>query len=202
MKKDWWVPLLGIAFVAVTLISFAVAGEPVGADKGAAKVVEHYVDDKDAIQGGAALAGLAAALLVYFAGYVSKVLRAAAPDSILPNLALAGAAIMAAGIAIDAMISFSLAEAADDLAPAGAQALQALWDNDFMPMAVGLQVFLLSTGLAILKTAALPKWLGWIAILLAILAITPVGFAAFVAGAVWFLITSVLLTMKARAATA
>lgn len=201
MRKDWWVPLLGILFVAVTVISFAVAGEPVGADKGARKVVDHYVDNKDAIQAGAALAGLAAALLVYFVGYVSKVLRRAAEaDSILPNLALIGAAIMATGIAIDAMISFALAEAADDLEPAAAQALQALWDNDFMPMAVGLQVFLLSTGIAVVKTGALPKWLGWIAILLAILAVTPVGFAAFVGGAVWIMIVSVVLTMKARTA--
>jgi len=201
MRKDWWVPLLGIVFVALAIISFAVAGEPVAADKGAAKVVDHYVDNKDAIQAGAALQGLAAALLLYFVGYLSTVLRAAAGDrSMLPTLALIGAAIMSTGIAIDATISFALAEAADDLEPAGAQALQALWDNDFMPMAVGLQVFLLSAGLAVLKYGGLPKWLAWIAVLLGVVAVTPVGFAAFVGGAVWILITSVLLTMKARAA--
>ena len=201
MRKDWWVPLLGILFVALAVISFAIAGEPVAADKGAQKVVDHYVDNKDSIIGGAAMQGLAAAVFLYFVGYLSKVLRrAAGADSILPTLALVGATIMATGIAIDATISFSLAEAADDLAPAGAQALQALWDNDFMPMAVGLQVFLLSTGIAVVKTGALPKWLGWIAILLAILAVTPVGFAAFVGGAVWIMIVSVVLTMKARTA--
>lgn len=201
MRKDWWVPLVGIVFVGVALGSFAVGGEPVGADKGAAKVVAHYVDKKDSIEAGAAMTGLAAALFLYFVAYLSGVLRAAAGDrSVLPTLALVGAAIMATGLAIDAMISFSLAEAADDLSPAGAQALQALWDNDFMPMAVGLQVFLLSTGLAVLKYGALPKWLGWIAIVLAIVAITPVGFVAFCGAAVWLLILSVVLTLKARAA--
>lgn len=200
MRKDWWVPLLGILFVAVAIIGFAVGGEPPGADDGAAKVVDHYVDNMDAVKGGAAIQAVAAALFLYFVAYLSSVLRASAERSVLPTLALVGAGIMATGIAIDATISFALAEAADDLAPAGAQALQALWDNDFIPMAVGLQVFLLSTGLAILKYGALPTWLGWIAIVLAIVAVTPVGFFAFIGGAVWLLITSALLTMKARAA--
>ncbi|MGH2917162.1 MAG: hypothetical protein ACRDLS_00980 [Solirubrobacteraceae bacterium] len=193
-------PLLGILFVAVAVIGFAVGGEPPGADEGAAKVVDHYVDNKDAIQAGAAIQAAAAALFLYFVAYLSSVLRASAERSVLPTLALIGAAIMATGIAIDATISFALSEAADDLAPAGAQALQALWDNDFFPMAVGLQVFILSTGLAVLKYGALPKWLGWIAIVLAVIAVTPIGFAAFIGGGVWLLITSVLLTMQARAA--
>jgi hypothetical protein len=40
-------------------------------------------------------------------------------------------------------------------------------------------------------------WLGWIAIVLAVIALTPIGFAAFVCGGVWVAVTSVLLTMRA-----
>ncbi len=203
MRKEWWVPLLGVAFVVLSIISFAVGGEPPGADDGATEVVEHYVDNKDAVTVGAALAGIAAALLVYFAAYLRKVLHAAeGAGGILSMAALVGAAIMATGIAIDATISFALAETADDLEPAGAQALQALWDDDFMPMAVGLQVFLLSAGLSIVRHGALPAWLGWIAIVLAIVAVTPIGFVAFMAGALWLIVTSILLTLEARATPA
>ncbi len=203
MDRDWWVPLLGLAFVVVTLVSFAVGGEPPEVKDGAAKVVEHYVDNKDAIMVGGALAGIAASLLLFFAAYLRKVLRAAEGEGgVLSILAVVGAGVFATGIAIDATISFALAESADDLAPAGAQALQALWENDFMPMAVGLQVLLLSTGLSIVRHGALPKWLGWIAILLAIVAVTPAGFAAFIGSALWFAILSVMLTMRARSATA
>ena len=75
---------------------------------------------------------------------------------------------MATGIAIDSTIAFALAEAADDIEPAAAQALQALWDNDFLPIALGSTVMLLATGLSIVRHGALPKWLGWIAIVLGV----------------------------------
>jgi hypothetical protein len=76
--------------------------------------------------------------------------------------------------------------------------LQALWDNDFLPIATGLAVFLLASGLSIARHGAVPRWLGWVAIPLAILALTPIGFVAFGAGALWVLAVSVLLTLKLR----
>ena len=86
----------------------------------------------------------------------------------LSPLTLVGAAIMAVGLAIDATILFAIAEAADDIEPASVETLQALWDNDFMPIAVGMVVFLLSSGIAIARYGALPKWLGWVAIVLGV----------------------------------
>jgi hypothetical protein len=61
-----------------------------------------------------------------------KVLRAAEGEGgMLSAVALAGATVMAVGAAIDATISFTLAETADNIEPTAVQALQALWDNDF-----------------------------------------------------------------------
>ena len=145
---------------------------------------------------------IAAALLLFFAGYLRKVLRAAEGEGgMLPAVALAGATVMAVGAAIDAMISFALAEAADDIEPTAVQALQALWDNDLPPLALGAAVFLLASGLSIALYGALPRWLGWVAILLGVVGLTPVGFVGFLGGALWILIVSVMLTVRARALT-
>ena len=114
-------------------------------------------------------------LLVFFSAALSRTLRLADELSILPAVIIVGASVMAIGIAIDATIAFSIAEAVDDIEPASVQTLQALWDNDFIPIAMGVITFLLASGLAIVRTGALPKWLGWVAIVLVVIGFTPAG---------------------------
>jgi hypothetical protein len=54
----------------------------------------------------------------------------------------------------------------------------------------------------VLTTGALPKWLGWLAIVGVVLAVTPAFFASiFVLGA-FILISSVILAMEGEPATA
>jgi hypothetical protein len=195
-------PLTGVAFVVVAIVGFAVGGEPPGADDPVQEIVDHYVDNKDSVEIGAAMVGVAAALLIFFGGYLRKVLRAAEGEGgTLSAVVLVGAAVMAVGAALDATISFALAESADDVDPTAVQALQALWDNDFMPLAVGSTVFLLASGISVVRHAALPKWLGWAAILFGIISLTPAGFIGFLGGALWILVVSVMLALRARPAT-
>ncbi len=198
-----WAPLTGVAFIVVAIVAVAIGGEPPDVEEPVREIVDHYVDNKDSIQLSAALATVASAALIFFAAYLRKVLQAVeGPNGFLSALALTGAAIMGVGIAIDATISFALAEAADDIRPVAVQALQALWDNDFLPIALGAFVFLLSVGLCVVIYGGLPKWLGWVAILLAIIGVTPIGFVAFLGSALWVLIVSILLTLRSRPAEA
>lgn len=203
MNRDWLAPLTGLAFVGMTIVAFVIGGEPPDVEQPVREIVGHYADNKQSVIIGAGLAGLAAALLVFFGGSLRRALsEAEGPGGVLSAVALAGAAIMAVGIAIDATISFALAEAVDDVAPAAVQSLQALWDNDFMPIAVGSSVLFLSAGISIVRHRALPRWLGWVAILLGVLASTPIGYFSFVGGGVWIAVVSVLLALRARAAGA
>ena len=201
-KNEWLVPLTGVAFVVLAIITIAISGgEPPEAKEGAQKIVDHYVDNKDEIQISALISIIAAAALIFFFGYLRKVLRAAEGEhGMLSLVAFGGSLILATAIAIDSTISFALSEAADDIDPAAAQALQALWDNDWMPFALGTAVLLLASGLSIVRHGALPKWLGWIAIVLGVIGMTPIGFVAFLGAAVWVVIVSVMLSMRARAA--
>jgi hypothetical protein len=201
MKKyEWLAPLTGVAFIVVLIIGFLIGGEPPDVEKPVQEIVDHYADNKDSVQAGALVEIIAAALLLFFAGYLRKVLRAAPGEGgLLPAVVLAGATVMATGAAIDAMISFTLAETVNDIEPTAVQTLQALWDNDWPPLALGAATLLLASGLSIALYGALPKWLGWVAILLGVIGLTPIGFVSFLAGGIWILIVSVLLTLRARA---
>ena len=204
MNKNLIAPLTGVAFIIFAIVSIVLSGEPPNVkDNTAQEIVKHYADNKDEIMLSTISTGIALTSLIFFAGYLRKVLSAATgAGSMLPGIVLVGASILAVGIAIDSTIAFALADAADDVDPGAVQALQMLWDNDFVPIGLGIVVFLLSAGLAIVQTGALPKWLGWVAIVLAIVGLTPVGFAAFLLGAVWVLVVSILLTMRANATAA
>ena len=199
MNREWWVPLTGVGFVVVAIIGFIVGGEPPDADSAPREIVNHYVDNKDSIEISCALVVVAGVLLIFFAGYLRRVLRAAEGEGgMLSPLVVIGAGVMAVGVAIDSAIAFSIAESAEDISPVGVQALQAYWDNDFFPIVLGATVLLLSAGISIVRHGALPKWLGWIAILLGILGMTPAGFVTFLGGGLWILVASILLTLRAR----
>ncbi len=200
-SKEWLVPLTGVAFILVGILGFTLSGEPISADKPVAEIVDFYVDKKTSIQISAIAAVVAGLLLIIFGAYLRKVLRAAAPeDEILPLVAFIGPVIVAVGFAIDATIFFALAEAAEDIDPVAVQALQALWDNDFLPMMLGVLAFLVATGISIIRSGVLPKWLGWVMLLLVVVGLTPVGFIAAIGAAILVLVLSVMLTLRARKA--
>jgi len=188
-------------FFVLVVIAFVVGGEPPDpSDASVQEIIDFYVENEGSVILGAALATVAATFLVFFFGYVRTVLRAAEGDrGMLSLVSFAGAVIVAIAIAVDSTISFALAETVDDVDPTAVQALSALWSNDFLPFALGVQVLLLATGLSAIRHGALPKWLGWIALLLAVIAVTPIGFVAFLGAGVWILIVSIVLTLRARA---
>lgn len=200
MRKELIAPLTGVAFVIALVLGFIIAGEPPEAkDSTAQEIVQHYVDHKDATIVGAFLAALAALFLVFFGGHLRRVLRAAEGENgMLSAVAFAGTIIVAVAGAIDATISLALAETVKDVDPAAVQALEALWDNDFIPVILGTEILLVAAGISILLHRALPRWLGWVAVTLAVLGGTPLGFVAFLGSGVWVLVVSIVLTMQTR----
>jgi hypothetical protein len=203
VSKESLAPLTGVAFFVLALIGFAVSGEPPTADEPVQEIVDHYTDNKDSVIAGSIVAGFALVFLIFFGGYLRKVLSAAeGAGGMLSAVSLVGVALLAVGGAIDLTISVALAETVDDVEPAAVQALQALWDNDFVPIAIGVVVFLFATGISVVRHGALPRWLGWAAIVLGVVGLTPIGFAAFLGTAIWIVVVSVLLAIRARTATA
>ena len=199
-NRGWLVPLTGIAGVVLLIVGFIVQGEPpsLGDDR-AREFVEFYTDNKDQLMLGAALQGVAVTFFVFFFAYVRReIATAEGGRGMLAQVAFGGGLIFAAGGAFDATLTFAMAEAAEDVSPQSLLALMALFENDFIPLAVGLQLFLLGTGLAAWRLGVLPKWLAVITLVLGIIAVTPIGFASFLAMALWIPITAILLALRAR----
>jgi hypothetical protein len=141
-------------------------------------------------------------LLIFFGAHLRRVLRAADDDGeMLSLIAFIGLAIVGIGLAIDITIQIALNSTADDISPVGVQALQALYDNDFVPLAFGVILFLLATGLSVLRTGVLPRWLGWVMLLLVAVAFTPAGFVSALGALLLILVLSIMLTLRARASS-
>jgi hypothetical protein len=207
-NKDWLAALTGVGFLVLVIVGIAVGGgePPDPSDDPVQEIITFYEDNTDSIWIGSLLQVWAGTFLIFFGGYLRKVLRAAEGEGhMLSAVTLAGAVILALAAAIDGTINIALAEAVDSvegLDPAAVQALSLLWSNDFLPFALGAQVFLLAAGLSVVRHGALPAWLGWVAIVLGVAAVTPVGFVAFLAGALWIGVVSVMLAMRARSVPA
>lgn len=201
-SNDWLAPLTGVAFVVVGIVGFVIAGEePPSADEPTREIVEFYVDNKDSIQISAFVGAAAGLLLIFFGAHLRKVLHAAAgPGESTSLVAFVGLVLVALGFAIDSTISYAISEAAEDVDPTAVQALQALWDNDFIPIMLGVLAFLWGTGLSVIRSGVLPKWLGWVMIVFGVVGVTPIGFVSAIAAALLVLVLSIMLTLRARSA--
>lgn len=199
-RLAWLVPLTGVAFVVAGVLGFLVQGDtPDPTDDSAAEIAAFYSGNDGQLLASVALAVIAAPLLVFFGAYLRDVLtRDDGVGRIPAVVAFAGSVILAVGFAIDATITITLQETVDDLDPAAVQALSALYNNDFIPLAVGSATFLLGAGIAIVVGRTLPVWIGWLAIVLGVLAATPIGFVSFIGMAVVVLVISVMLSLRAR----
>jgi hypothetical protein len=198
MKRAWLVPLTGIAFIVLLILGFIITGDTPEAKDSLQDIVDFYKDDKDSIEAGAFVTAFAAILLVFFANYLRNLFR----ESVTSATILVGAAIVAVSAGIDATILVATAEAADDIEPTSVQTLQALWDNDWVPFAIGLVVFDVSIGLSILRTAVLPRWLGWVVLVIALIGVSPIGFVAFPLTGILVIVLSVWLALRERRASA
>ena len=206
MHRDRFGAAAGIVWIVLLIVSFVLIGEaPETEDSSAEEIAAHFTENKDSIIAGVLVQALAIVALLYFAGYLRRVLRAGEGEGgVLATVALAGAIVLAVAAAIDATLTSALAESAEDVDALAIQTLQALWENDFVPFAVGFVTFLSATGLSIIRHRALPSWLGWVPLALIasfiIAGITEIEvfFAIFgIGAALWVLVLSGILVARA-----
>lgn len=200
MSAKQLLPMSGVVSVLLIIVSFIVGGETPEADASLREVVSYYGDHDTNLQLAGALLGLGAFFFILFTATIAALLRGVQGEG-RPSatVSLAGGIVFAVGLTIFAGLTFTAADVVDNIAPTGVQALNALSSDMFFPVAVGGGAFLLGTGIGLLKTDALPTWLSWAAIVIGVVAITPIGFFGFLALGIWTLIASVLLSMRANA---
>src|SRR4029434_4243115 len=162
-RNRWLLTLTGAGFFVLLAVGIIVGGEPKNADHAPRAIAYLYIDNKDSVFVAVLIMAAALILLVFFGAYLRGVLRTASGGKdVLPLVAFIGIVVAAVGMAFDLTIAIALADRADHIALVALQSLQPLWDTDFIPIALGTELFLWATGLAAIRTGALPKWLGWI----------------------------------------
>ena len=194
-----WLPLTGIFFVGLIVAGILTGGDTPSVSDSPEQIAAFYTDNKDTLQIGILIFAIGLVLAVFFGSYFRTVLdRGDGDTGLLSRVAFAGLILVAIGGAIDVTLLFSMTEIVDDVDATQIQTLQGVWDNDFIPLAVGLTLFNLASGLSIVLHKSLPVWLGWLAIVIGIVGVTPVGFFAFLATGVWILIVCVLLIVTGK----
>jgi hypothetical protein len=194
--SDTWArraPWTGIVAAVFFLASVIVGGtSPPGLDASASDVANFWDDGAQIVS--ALLGGLGAIVLIFYAATLRSRMRAAESMS---NLVLVGGAFFALGLALFGGVAFTLADLAGSdkhIDPGALQALNALEVDLFLPAVIGLCIFYLSTGIATLSTGVLPRWFGWISVVLGVLCILgPGGIVALFLGIPWLALGAILL---------
>ena len=165
------------------------------------EVLDYWEDKEGAAVASGILGVYATVLFVWFAGCVrANVSCAERPGGRLASTLMAGATIAAAGLLLLAGTQILAADTAGEVSPEVTQTLSAMHDNLWTPLSGGFALFLLASGLGAIRHGALDRRLGWIAIGLGVLCLTPAGVVGFLGGVAWSAIAGVVLYRKAAAA--
>lgn len=163
-------------------------------------MVAYYSVHRSEIETSGILFAIGFLVLVLFAGALRSYLRRTPAAEGLSALVLAGAVIMAVAAITATGVEYGLAHNLRDLSPETAKTPNFISSELFLPVLAGGFVFGSCSGLAILRGAALPKWLGWVAIVIGIaVLIPPASFPALFGFVVWSIVVSVLMYMRTGA---
>jgi hypothetical protein len=196
-----YAPLTGAAFVVLVIVAVVIGGETPDNGDSVRKIVNFWHDNRDAQLWSSLIAAWALVFFVWFAATVRSVLRRLEEGpSRLSAISFGGALIGATGLLSSLSIDFAAADSVNDVPGHVTQTLTVLSNGFFFPIAVGYGLFFLATGLLAVGTKALPAWLGWPAVVIGIVCVTPAGFFALLLGMLWILVVSIVLYLREGAA--
>ncbi len=200
--RDTWALTGALAVVGVVVAFTAIGGSTPDGNASASNVVSFYSDNGGKEIAASIVLALAMVPLMAFTAILKRHLDAASPvGSVLPTFALIAGVVSAAGFLTAATLHFGLADYADDISPAAAQAINAIDSDFFLPFVVGLGTLVLAGSLAALRTRAfLPRWAAILGIVIFILNFTPIGFVAFMFSGLWIIAVSIVLYRRGRPA--
>jgi hypothetical protein len=190
-----YVPLTGVVWGVLAILGVVLGGgETPEGDATPAKVVHFYVAHTSEIETSGILFTIAFLAFLFFVGSLRAFLRREPAAEPLATLALVAAVAVAVAAGIGGGIELGLAQNINHVTPQVAQAANLVSREVFLPVLVGGCVFGISSGIAILRGAPLPRWLGWVAIVMGIVfVIPPIIFAAFILVIVWSILVAIVM---------
>jgi hypothetical protein len=192
-----WVGLGGLAVVVVLLLSvFAIPQSP-EATASPAKVAAYVHQHQAELKLNALLTSMAVLVAASFLWYLREVIAPALPGRRLANLGFAGGLLFLVGGVLSAGTSFAMADVARHADPNVLQTLN-IFSQDVVGYAGAATALLMgATSLGILRSKALPSWLAYVGLVLALatFALPPLGLPGV---ALWFLVTSIVILATSR----
>jgi hypothetical protein len=200
MSRSRWerfAPLTGVVFFVLIVVTFVLGNNTPDTDSSTSDTFAYWNAHDSRLIVGAIAGTFAVIFLVWFgASLRSALMRAEGGEGRLSTLAFAGVLIVGISGAIASSLQFVVADTVGDVPPIATQTLSVASSDFFFPFLAGIAIMSFASGICTLRFGALPKWLGWIAIVIGIVTVTPVGFIGFLASFIWVLVVSIVLFMR------
>ena len=189
-------PVCGIVFIVLIVVGAGVAGEhDVEISDSSADIARELEDKSDQVDVGSLISLVGFVFFFWFLAYFLRHLKQAeGEDGWLTSVVYGSGLVGTAMILV--LISLSLATTSGDYdpAPQAAKALFALTWNYIWVIGPPLIAFTAAASIVIIRFAALPRWIGWIGILVALSSFMPwMGILFFFP---WILVVSVALLIR------
>ena len=187
-----WLGPLALGFLVCVVLGFFVLSSTSSPDQNAssASIVNYYATHATRELATIYVIGVGLGLLAFFVSGLRIALRAASGGhSWLPTTAFVGGLLYIGGFAVQGLIHLALVEAGYNHRPDVAASINFLDNNAQVPTLLGLIAMSLAVGICILAGSTLPRWLGWLSIVVALVtAAGPIGFFGFLASPIWMTI--------------
>jgi hypothetical protein len=164
--------------------------------KGNGHVYVQWLADHQGLAIGSGFAsGLFCVAMLFFAAGIRQAIRSGEPgESSYSSVAFAGALGVAFAVSVIGWVTLASVQAAHDGSNSAAVALGYLGSFDWIPWVASSAALFMGVGVGGLRTAAMPKPLAIITIVLGVLCLLgPTGIAVFFATPFWLIVTGIVL---------
>ena len=189
-----WLPLSGLAFVVIVVVTFAaVAGDTPESEASAAKVASFYDAHEGSAWASAFLLAAAAPFLVVFGVNLALSLWPEGPGRrpVWPTVLLLGSALGAMSFLVGAHGVLAVADGVDHLTPETLQGINIIDSDSWIVFNSALGVMMLGAAGSLIPRGS--RALGWSALVLGIALFIPFAdFVALLLTGIWIIVTSIL----------
>jgi hypothetical protein len=190
--------LTGVVFALCLIGQFILTINTPSTKSSAAKITSYYLSHKSRIGTAGLLTMLAVAFGLGFFLYLRTHLRRRCGVDWLPSLFFTGGVIFAISGAIGGGLNFALADSPEKVSPSGLQTLNMLSQNlSWVALSAGLALMYAAIAIAIVRTGMAPRWVAWVAGLMAVLGVTFfLSFIPFLLTPIWVLVVSIRMATR------
>lgn len=198
-NEQRWLGIGGLIFVVLAIVLIVVTPKSPALHASPATLLAHYKKSKQGLYLLGGFVTMAAVIEgLFWFWYFRDLLAAITGARRLASVAFAGAVLLAAGGGLGAGLDFLLSDAVGHASASTLEVLNYMQSNLNLGLtAAGVVVFLAATALAVIRFRALPVWLGWLAVVFAVVTFAITPFALLCIG-IWMIPVNVVLLAGAR----